>query len=278
MKGGDAAASASSSASSSTASATALAVPIPYAPAAAQQEQAHGAQDGPAAVLRRRLPFALSVKQQKARRYICVCVFFTMFVTFFLLTILIASLQYTEQLKFSFSGQSKNKKGYNNVWWEKLLSPNSTAAGGAGSPLPSSPSLSPSQPQQILPSGHCNNTLQGSKWITDSRGVVCLRKDVLATGCCGTEDQNARYVCKGCMDNSGSECCELYEVCVSCCMTPSRLDALNRHIEGIVGPGKATVVDEGNSFFVCSALCRTSSKSIVRQRFYKSVTHKYCYN
>lgn len=256
------------SAPSSSASATAsIATVTPSAVVSAtQQEQVHGTQDiSPGSFLmRRRLPFSLSLKRQKVRKYICICIFFSVFSLFLILTIFIASLQYTERLKFAFPGQSMTKKGYNNAWWEKLLSSNSTSVGG----------ISPTSDKK-----YCNNTKQGRDWITDSRGVMCPRKDVLETGCCDMGEGSTKYFCGGCMDTGGSDCCELYEGCVSCCMTPEKLDDLNKYIVSVVGQNKAVgTVREENSFFVCSALCRTSSKSIVRQRFYKSVTHKYCYN
>lgn len=265
------------------AAAAALVVPIPYAPATlSQQEQVRGAQDVPVPILRRRLPFTLSsVKRQKVRKYACICSFFVVFVLFLLLTVFLASLQYTEQLRLPFSGPSKGKRGHSTIWWEKLLTSNRTTS-RTGLPVDHK---------------HCNNTEQGSKWVTDSKGVMCPRESVLETGCCDPEGQGSvKFYCGGCVDTGGSNCCELYEGCVSCCMSPEHLSDLNKYVESVVGgksaagPGASgtsggaanvaagVVVTEENKFFVCGALCRTSSKSIVRQRFYKSVTHKYCYN
>lgn len=240
------------------------------------QDRQHGAQarlgsENPVSVLRRRLVFGRgggssgnSTRRQKAKKFLWVCLFFLVFVSFMLLTLWATSARYTDQLRLSFGEASR--RGYSKVWWEKVLSLSNTTPKGT--------------------SGTCANTKQGGDWIADSRGVLCLRKDVLSTGCCDTTAvASSRFSCTGCADTGAGaggtnfDCCELYEGCVSCCMAPEHLEGLNVLVKSVFnGDSAAAVVTEENSFSLCNALCRTSSKSVVRQRFYKSPKHKYCYN
>ncbi len=98
-------------------------------------------------------------------------------------------------------------------------------------------------------SGGCRNTIQGSYWIADHRGMlivffcewffsgfVCDRRelDLKKPGCCHIEDASEKltllrnnnhsslvtpqFSCNYC--NTTSQCCAVYEYCVSCCMAP----------------------------------------------------------
>lgn len=67
----------------------------------------------------------------------------------------------------------------------------------------------------------CRNSEQGVKLITDERGFICAREDLLATGCCNFKaDGTHLYQCETCNEN---HCCEIYENCVSCCLNPDNV-------------------------------------------------------
>lgn len=67
---------------------------------------------------------------------------------------------------------------------------------------------------------HCINTVQGVSTVADSAGYLCLRTllDPNRPGCCDTT-QAFQYVCGRC-DLIAPHCCDRYEHCVSCCMSP----------------------------------------------------------
>jgi len=68
----------------------------------------------------------------------------------------------------------------------------------------------------------CRNSIQGKVLIVDERGYICLRSDLLWTGCCNIEvEQTKLYSCDTCIDNS---CCSIYEQCVSCCLNPDKVN------------------------------------------------------
>lgn len=52
-------------------------------------------------------------------------------------------------------------------------------------------------------------------FVTDSNGKKCSREFFdSATGCCRNGDA---FTCEGCGED---QCCDLYETCVSCCLSP----------------------------------------------------------
>jgi len=72
----------------------------------------------------------------------------------------------------------------------------------------------------------CLNTKQGKELVTDSNGLVCLRKEVQRDGCCLTaanrEEDDSCQTCHGDL-----KCCESYEYCVSCCLQVARTGSQN---------------------------------------------------
>lgn len=65
----------------------------------------------------------------------------------------------------------------------------------------------------------------------DERGIVCLRHEVLPSGCCTMEQskneetlsiaKRERYSCETC---NSQGCCTIYEYCISCCLHPDKVD------------------------------------------------------
>eukprot|EP01105_Mastigella_eilhardi_P009720 TRINITY_DN2286_c0_g1_i10.p2 TRINITY_DN2286_c0_g1~~TRINITY_DN2286_c0_g1_i10.p2 ORF type:complete len:516 (-),score=118.19 TRINITY_DN2286_c0_g1_i10:337-1884(-) len=135
----------------------------------------------------------------------------------------------------------------------------------------------------------CRNTVQGVDLLTDDQGRVCSRDklDPVAPGCClGSAHTNiSRYSCQDCV--LSSHCCHLYEICVSCCLSPemtgvvelyaaSKKDDDTSRKEG-AGVTLATAVAGADRFLLCTAVCRTSSESVKHQTQYKNSHRKHCF-
>lgn len=70
----------------------------------------------------------------------------------------------------------------------------------------------------------CRNSEQGVDLIADERGFICLRDDLLLTGCCNIKaDKTHLYSCESCNED---HCCEIFENCVSCCLNPDNVSYL----------------------------------------------------
>lgn len=70
-------------------------------------------------------------------------------------------------------------------------------------------------------STNCRNSVQGKALIVDDRGYVCTRFELLWTGCCNVEVESTKlFHCETCLS---SNCCAIYEYCVSCCMHPNKV-------------------------------------------------------
>lgn len=68
----------------------------------------------------------------------------------------------------------------------------------------------------------CKNSQQGVSLIVDERGFLCSRDDLKSTGCCNIQAENTHiYYCETC--DPASNCCEVYEHCVSCCLNPDNV-------------------------------------------------------
>ncbi|KAG0605438.1 hypothetical protein M758_9G059100 [Ceratodon purpureus] len=125
----------------------------------------------------------------------------------------------------------------------------------------------------LLRSGilQCNNTVQGRYLLSDSRGYVCSIMEVNpATACCPGGEQ---FSCQGC--NTGTQCCDSYEYCVSCCLNPMRTAlevALKTKLARQATAGMCTSL-----FDYCSGRCRHNSESVVHENAYVSGEH-HCYS
>eukprot|EP01059_Diplonema_ambulator_P009482 TRINITY_DN19382_c0_g1_i1.p2 TRINITY_DN19382_c0_g1~~TRINITY_DN19382_c0_g1_i1.p2 ORF type:complete len:148 (+),score=14.18 TRINITY_DN19382_c0_g1_i1:1211-1654(+) len=128
--------------------------------------------------------------------------------------------------------------------------------------------------------GGCRNTVQGVEWVTDDNGQLCKVEDVDKDGCCAV-GKGRGYSCQGCDSEPKSEtanCCDIYETCVSCCMSPVNL---HHRVDGL-GKRRALYplyrkVETTDVFRYCRARCRTSSRSVHHQNRYKRGSHLFCY-
>lgn len=133
------------------------------------------------------------------------------------------------------------------------------AAAAATPPRPTSLLFSRNASSYQLPPGRCINTVQGRELVTDTRGQVCRRVDVLDTGCCDPGKTLGSNSCRSCRRDI--ECCTVYEFCVSCCM------GLNA--EEMLAPL--------NNFDRCAHLCRTSSRSLLHGNRYRNSVFRHCF-
>ncbi|KJE88499.1 hypothetical protein CAOG_08390 [Capsaspora owczarzaki ATCC 30864] len=118
----------------------------------------------------------------------------------------------------------------------------------------------------------CRNTVQGRVLVTDDRGNMCTRTSVLPNGCCSPAANTTRqYVCDSCTPN---DCCTQFEVCVSCCLQPSKTFFL---IKFLHRARDALFMNVQDQFEMCLAKCRTSSLSVVHENTYKDTQYKYCF-
>ncbi|KAJ9445043.1 hypothetical protein DIPPA_11899 [Diplonema papillatum] len=122
----------------------------------------------------------------------------------------------------------------------------------------------------------CRNTKQGRHLVCDSEGIVC-DAEITVDGCCPQEeDRPMRYVCDSCLDSA--KCCEVYEHCVSCCMSPQQraTRASGFAKRKAVFPYFRDVIRSGE-FSYCAARCRTSSRSVYHQNRYSTPDHVFCF-
>lgn len=143
-------------------------------------------------------------------------------------------------------------------------------------------------------SSSCRNSVQGKVLIADDRGYICQRKELVpSSGCCDSTISSVsvkRYSCDTC--NSGSNCCSIYEYCISCCMHPDRKGLLSAVIHedaaaGSAGGGESNRIIPSVSqvfyasltdqFDYCLARCRTSSHSVQHENSYRDPKAKHCY-
>eukprot|EP00741_Cyanophora_paradoxa_P006554 tig00001024_g6344.t1 len=121
--------------------------------------------------------------------------------------------------------------------------------------------------------GHCKNTMQGQLYIADDRGRVCNREDVDwgRSECCQETPAFDKHTCKGCADG----CCDIYEVCVSCCQKPENKESISGVWDSL---GKGTLFKGiKETFDFCALKCRTNGKSVVHENGYID-ERKYCYS
>ncbi|XP_075977971.1 SREBP regulating gene protein [Anticarsia gemmatalis] len=121
----------------------------------------------------------------------------------------------------------------------------------------------------------CRNSVQGKQLLVDDRGYVCQRMDVLKNGCCDPEaDFTDRYSCETC---SGSNCCVIYEFCVSCCLDPGKRDMLEVVLSKLSTEKNVLFRSLSDDYELCLTKCRTSSHSVLHENSYKDPIHKHCF-
>lgn len=121
----------------------------------------------------------------------------------------------------------------------------------------------------------CRNSIQGKVLITDDKGYVCFRSNVLPTGCCDVAVVSTQqYSCETCQNNG---CCMIYEYCISCCLHPDKKVLL----QGILGKASETFsvlfASVTDHFELCLTKCRTSSQSVQHENSYRDPKAKHCY-
>uniref|UniRef100_A0A0K2TP98 SREBP regulating gene protein n=1 Tax=Lepeophtheirus salmonis TaxID=72036 RepID=A0A0K2TP98_LEPSM len=122
----------------------------------------------------------------------------------------------------------------------------------------------------------CRHTIQGSSAIADDKGYLCPRKSVLQSGCCDTNaTESYQYSCTHCHLDMG--CCQAYEDCVSCCMSPDKKTFLMSVLNEARILSNILILSVSDQYELCLAKCRTSSKSVHHENTYKNPEYKFCY-
>ncbi|XP_053694315.1 SREBP regulating gene protein [Sabethes cyaneus] len=121
----------------------------------------------------------------------------------------------------------------------------------------------------------CRNSVQGKALIVDDRGYVCMRSELLWTGCCNVEVESSKlFHCETCQN---SDCCAIYEYCVSCCMHPNKKSLLERILSKASGRQIAVYSTVNDQYELCLTKCRTNSHSVQNENKYRDPKLKYCY-
>ncbi|XP_055526706.1 SREBP regulating gene protein isoform X2 [Wyeomyia smithii] len=121
----------------------------------------------------------------------------------------------------------------------------------------------------------CRNSIQGKALIVDDRGYVCMRSELLWTGCCNVEVESSKlFYCDTCQN---SNCCAIYEHCVSCCMHPSKKSLLERVLSKATGRQIAVYSTVNDQYELCLTKCRTNSHSVQNENKYRDPKLKHCY-
>ncbi|KAH6833397.1 glycosyltransferase family protein [Perilla frutescens var. hirtella] len=119
---------------------------------------------------------------------------------------------------------------------------------------------------------YCKTTVQGRYNLTDDNGYVCdaFSIDPRSRCCPRRGDQ---FSCQGC--NIGSQCCNSYEFCVSCCLNPEMTRIELALKVKIAKPVTAGIY--GSIFDYCAGRCRHNSESVVHENAYLSEFH-HCFS
>lgn len=121
----------------------------------------------------------------------------------------------------------------------------------------------------------CRNSVQGKALIVDDRGYVCMRSELLWTGCCNVEVESSKlFHCDTCHNNN---CCAIYEYCVSCCMHPDKKLLLERVLSKASGRQIAVYSTVNDQYELCLTKCRTNSHSVQNENKYRDPKLKHCY-
>lgn len=121
----------------------------------------------------------------------------------------------------------------------------------------------------------CRNSVQGKVLITDDRGYVCLRGNVLPSGCCDANSlRTRRYCCDTCRAGG---CCTIYEHCISCCLQPDKKLLLQSVLGKATETFSVLFASVTDHFELCLAKCRTSSQSVQHENSYRDPKAKHCY-
>jgi len=120
------------------------------------------------------------------------------------------------------------------------------------------------------------HTVSHTEWIADDQGKVCFREDFdNDNGCC---KKSVTSFERGCNLNCNETacCCNIYEFCVACCMSPFSkpvVDQFKKETRDLI---YTSLLSDTDSFEFCKAKCRTSSHSVIGENKYRSIW-KHCY-
>ncbi|KAG9141268.1 hypothetical protein Leryth_001738 [Lithospermum erythrorhizon] len=124
----------------------------------------------------------------------------------------------------------------------------------------------------LLEKRSCRTTVHGRYMLSDDDGYVC---DALSldpqSQCCPRKGE--KFSCQGC--NLNSQCCKSYEVCVSCCLNPSKTPKEQVFKMKIAKP--VTAGTYSSVFDFCAGRCRHNSESVVHENAYLSDYH-HCFS
>ncbi|XP_023025283.2 SREBP regulating gene protein [Leptinotarsa decemlineata] len=122
---------------------------------------------------------------------------------------------------------------------------------------------------------NCRNSVQGKVLIVDERGFICPRNEVLQTGCCNDDSQLVvQYSCETCKPTN---CCAIYEYCISCCLHPDKREVLENVLGKATEQHSVLFASVSDHFELCLAKCRTNSQSVQHENSYKDPRTKHCY-
>lgn len=156
----------------------------------------------------------------------------------------------------------------------------------------------------------CENSIQGKYFVSDSRGFICPRNDLNQTnGCCNSvihfKDSrmqtshenfgykhlrrnnftgqdikliNKQFDCTNCV----SSCCQEYENCISCCLSPANLQKylpvhMSLQVQHRIVTSDSNSITQRQTFDFCRHVCRTNSKSVQMENSYRGY-HNHCFN
>uniref|UniRef100_H2Y9V0 SREBP regulating gene protein n=1 Tax=Ciona savignyi TaxID=51511 RepID=H2Y9V0_CIOSA len=126
------------------------------------------------------------------------------------------------------------------------------------------------------PLKQCRNSLQGKDWIVDDNGCVCKRDSLRDNGCCDVTAPATKW--QTCASCRATNCCVVYEHCVSCCLQPKHRALLEKAVrETRTNTILIMMSSIHDQYELCLMKCRTSSLSVRHENTYRDPTYKYCF-
>jgi len=120
----------------------------------------------------------------------------------------------------------------------------------------------------------CRSAHADARRVADDRGRTCAWYEVdVLTGCCPTRAR--AHACAGC--DGAVDCCDEYETCVSCCLSPKRAETTRAEM-AVHARGRNQVITGffDDPFDFCANRCRTQPSVTVHENEYAYAT-AYCF-